>query len=127
MKAVMMFLAAAGIAVSVYAYMVERKIKQNPMYKPACDISDRISCSKPITSEYSALFGVSNALLGIVAYAVMFVAALFGWATVLWYGAIALNLSSVVFAYLLYVKVKAFCVVCTLTYVINFLMLLVML
>ncbi|MDZ4150874.1 vitamin K epoxide reductase family protein, partial [Methylicorpusculum sp.] len=62
-----------GFVVSLYAYFIEKKIAQNAAYKPFCDISATISCSKPILSSYGKLFGISNALLGVGYYFVFLV------------------------------------------------------
>ena len=50
-------LTLAGIVISIYAYMVEMNIAQNPEYKPACDLSDKISCTKVMGSSYSKMLG----------------------------------------------------------------------
>ena len=57
-----------GFMVSLYAYYIEKKIEQDPTYKPICDLSDRISCSKPIRSSWGKLFTLSNASVGMVFY-----------------------------------------------------------
>ncbi len=57
-------LALAGIVISIYAYTVEMNISKNPEYKPACDISDKISCSRVMRSGYGKLFGISTGLFG---------------------------------------------------------------
>ncbi|MCH6575124.1 MAG: hypothetical protein IH795_07960 [Bacteroidetes bacterium] len=45
-------LAILGLVVSAYAVYLEKKVKADPNYNPLCDISDKISCSKPIVSLY---------------------------------------------------------------------------
>ena len=55
-------LAVLGFALSLYGFMIEEKIKRNSTYKPACDISENISCSKPILSPWGSMFGFSNAI-----------------------------------------------------------------
>ena len=76
-------LAVIGFCISVYAYIVEQKIKKNADYKPACDLSDRISCSKVIQSPYASLFSLSNAQAGVIYYILVAILALFRLKTVL--------------------------------------------
>ena len=116
-------LALVGFAISVYAYITEKKIRENPLYKPACDINDRISCSKPMQSQYSNLFFISNSLAGMLFYASMAILAFFDMKTFILLGAIGASIATVFLAYLLYVKIKSFCIVCSSLYLINFLLL----
>ena len=39
----LIFLTASGFCLSLYAFYLERKIRENPNYHPACNISDRVS------------------------------------------------------------------------------------
>lgn len=112
-------LAVIGFCISLYAYFVESKMKADASYKPACDINDRISCSKAMQSEYSNLFFVSNSMLGMVFYAGVSVLALMGFHTLLMIATTLGVLASIGLAYLLYFKIKSICLVCTSLYVIN--------
>ena len=114
-----MIIAVIGAALSVYACVVEQKIKNNPQYKPACDLSDVISCSKPMTSEYSTLFMLSNAQLSLVYYCSMIFLALMNYTTIAFYCALGGVVVSIGLAYILYFKIKALCLVCTSMYLIN--------
>lgn len=120
-------LACIGFAISLYLYFVEQKMKSDITYKPVCDISDRISCSKVIQSPYSKLFMVSNVIVGMVYYAIVAVLALFNMSKILVIAAVGGALASCYLAYLLYFKIKSFCVMCTSLYVVNFLILVIML
>ncbi len=120
---VIMILAGVGFVLSVYGVYVERKIKQDPSYKPACDLSDMVSCSKPILSPYGNMFIVSNALIGSAFYAGVLVLALLGYKTLLLYAACAAVMGSVPLAYILYAKIKSVCLLCTAIYVVNIFML----
>ena len=111
--------AAVGFALSLYGYFVERKIMENPSYKPACDLSDRISCSKPILSQYGKLFFVSNTLVGMAFYGLVFVLALLGMAYPIFILACVSLGATFVLAYILYFKVGSFCLVCNAIYVVN--------
>lgn len=111
--------AAVGFALSLYGYFVERKIMENPAYKPACDLSDRISCSKPILSAYGKLLFVSNTLVGMAFYGLVFVLALLGLAyPIFLLACIALG-ATLVLAYILYFKVGSFCLICHAIYLVN--------
>ncbi len=112
-------LAALGFGVTLYGFFVEYKVKRDTTYKPACDISDRTSCTKAFTSEYSTTFGISNTILGMIYYATVFILALLGWDTITFLVTSAGALMTIWFAYLLYVRLKIFCVVCTTTYLVN--------
>ncbi len=116
-------LASIGFALSFYGYYVEQQVEKNPSYKAACDISDQVSCTKAFKSPYGKLFGISNTLVGMVFYALIFVLAMLGFQQLVKYLAMAGAAAAVLFAYLLYVKVKSYCLVCTLTYVVNLLLL----
>ena len=117
-------LAALGFCISLYAYFLERKIKQDPTFKPACDINDRISCTKPLMSEYSNILYFSNALLGMAYYALIIILASFQMHTFLLITTIIGCIVSGILAYILYFKIKSLCLVCTSLYSINIILLL---
>jgi vitamin-K-epoxide reductase (warfarin-sensitive) len=112
-------LAAAGWLLSLYALFIEKKLKLNPNYKPICDISDNASCTKPILSEYGKIFGVSNAFLGTAFYLLLFFVAWRGFAHAAFWLSVMACLGSIIFAYILYVKVRSFCLICNAIYLIN--------
>lgn len=116
-----------GFAISLYSFVLEQRLKTIPSYKPFCDISDRISCSKPLKSSYAHLFGFSNAALGVIFYALVCALAYLEATTLLFGVLLAGCIASCYLAYLLYVKIGSFCLVCTATYLINFAMLIVFL
>ncbi len=112
-------LAVIGFSISLYAYMVERKIRKVPTYKPVCDISDWVSCTKPMKSPYSDLFFVSNALVGMIFYIVIAILAVLNAIALLLVASIVACTVSSALAYLLYFKIKALCILCTSLYIIN--------
>jgi vitamin-K-epoxide reductase (warfarin-sensitive) len=114
-----LFLAAIGFALSLYAYLVDKKLKADPTYTPACDISDNISCSKVATSPYANLLSVPNAVIGMFFYALVMLFAWFGYEQLLMVAVIAGALISLYLAYLLYFKIKSLCLVCIATYIVN--------
>lgn len=112
-------LAGIGFVLSLYAFIVEKKLKQDPTYKPACDIADRISCSKVATSPYANLFFVSNAVIGMAFYVLVMLLAWLGYEQALKIAVAAGVLMSLYLAYILYTKIKSLCLVCTATYIVN--------
>lgn len=120
MNIVVLILAAAGFIVSLYGYLVEGKMQANPSYKPACDINNIISCSRAFNSDYSKMMGVTNTIVGMVFYALVFLTEIFQLGNLVYYYAVGAAVASVIFAYLLYVKVGSFCLVCSMVYMINF-------
>ena len=115
-------LAAIGFCVALYAYIVESKIKKDSTYKPACDITDRISCTKALNSKYANLFFVSNGIAGMLYYLLVGVLAYLNMHQYLFILTGAGVLMTCFMAFLLYVKVKSYCLVCTSIYVINVLL-----
>jgi len=111
-----------GVLLSIYAYHTEIKIRANKKYKPVCDISKNISCTKAFQSKYGKLFGVPNSLLGIFFYILIILLSFFS-LKIVFYLAILSVLGSTVLSYFSYYKLKTFCVVCTSIYIVNILLL----
>lgn len=118
-------LSLIGIGVSSYAWVVERKMRSDAGYKPACDLSDRISCSKPLQSQYSNLFFISNSIAGIFFYLLVAFVAWFDATKTLLILTSAGMLMTLFLAYLLYFKIRSLCLVCTSVYIVNSLLFLV--
>ncbi|XP_025092336.1 vitamin K epoxide reductase complex subunit 1-like protein 1 [Pomacea canaliculata] len=135
-----LLLSLAGLLVSVYSLHVEVQKEKNPKYRAACDFSERMSCSKVLTSKYSRGFGVvepylgkkhflnvRNCNLGIVFYLVHAALALLlpavTAAPLLLLLSVAGVVTSLYLGYILFVVMNDVCVVCITTYVINGLLL----
>ncbi|MFZ5954576.1 MAG: vitamin K epoxide reductase family protein [Candidatus Dependentiae bacterium] len=115
-------LALIGLFISFYAWLLEQKLKKNPSYKPVCDLSDKISCTKPITSSYANLLYFSNSVWGMFYYLLITAVVLLGkfnLLTVITAGGV---LASFVLAYILLFKIRSLCVLCVSLYVINILL-----
>ncbi len=112
-------LCVIGFAVSAYGFFIEERLKKDPSYKPACDISDKASCSKPFKSSFSRMFGISNTIVGMLFYAAIAFFAWFGWYQLVILGSAAACLVSLYLAYILYAKIRTLCLICTSTYLIN--------
>ncbi|XP_038209605.1 vitamin K epoxide reductase complex subunit 1 [Zerene cesonia] len=120
-----------GILVSTYALYVEMAAESRPGYKALCDIAERASCSKVLTSEYSKGFGlvaknsafeVPNCVYGIAFYCIMIFLSTYDnlYAVRL---QVVLGISSLIscvyLAYLLIFVLGDFCIVCVSTYFVN--------
>lgn len=108
-----------GLALSFYAYFIERKLAKNPQYKPSCELSDKFSCTKSLNSPYAALLGISNSIIGMLFYVSMFWLAVSRYDRLLFIGALAAVAASCYLAYLLIFKIKALCPVCLAIYAVN--------
>ncbi len=123
MKMIIPILAIIGFFVSLYAYYIEKKIAKDPTYKPMCDLSDRISCSKPIVSPWGKIIIFSNALIGMIFYVVVLLFYFLNYTPLLFYSALIAVGASLVLAYILFFKIKTLCLLCCCIYVINILLL----
>ncbi len=115
--------AIVGILLSIYTLYIEYKLSKNKNYKAVCDISDRMSCTKTFASDYGKTFGISNALPGLSFYGLIVLMVLYRQTDFL----LAITglgvLASLYLAYILYFKVKHFCLVCNGIYLVNILLL----
>ncbi len=116
-------LALIGFVISLYTYVIEQKVAQDASYKPVCDISDVVSCTKPMKSSYSAIFFVSNALVSMSFYLLVAVLAVAHATTLLLIATSVAFIVTCIFAYVLYLKIRALCLLCTSLYVINIILL----
>ena len=112
-----------GFLLSIYAFFVENKTKKSKSYKPLCDISKKVSCTKAFSSKYGSLAGVSNSFAGIFFYLIIFSLVIFGKLNYVFYLAILSIIGSLYLAYTQITKIKAFCLVCSCIYIVNLLIL----
>ena len=115
-------LAILGFVVSLYAYSIERRAYHDPNYTAFCDIKESMSCTKAFTSPYGKLFGLSNALGGLLFYPLFFLLTFFGNALYLFVLSMFSLWGTLYLAYLSYVKLKNFCIICHFIYIINILL-----
>ncbi len=123
MEIVLLVLSIIGILLSLYALYVEKKVEKNKNYSAACDINDRMSCTKAFKSGYAKTFGIQNSVLGVVLYLVIIMLLLAGRVDFVFYISVLSIIASIYFAYVLYAKVRSFCVVCHGIYLVNILIL----
>ena len=112
-----------GLLLSSYALYVEKKTNRSTSYKAACDISDKISCTKAFKSKYSKIMGLSNSLFGLFVYIFILALTFYGDGKIIFFLSTFIILGSIYLAYISYFKLKNLCVVCTSIYLINFLLL----
>lgn len=119
MLPVIVALATIGFSISVYTYILEQQMKNTPNYKAVCDISDRFSCSKPILSQYNNILFVSNAIIGMLYYAGLMVLSYLNATHLILIAAIGAFCVSLALAYILYAKIKTFCILCVSLHITN--------
>lgn len=116
-------LALLGFCISAYIYYIEYSLKRSSNYKAVCDLSDKVSCSKVLLSQYSHLLYFSNAIFGMLYYATLLVLTLYHAHFLLFLATIIGCLVSLGLAYILSTRIKTFCLLCTSLYIINILLL----
>ena len=116
-------LSVIGFVLSVYAFIVEKKKEKNSKYKALCDINDKISCTKVFSSKYGKMAILPNSFYGMIFYLVIFLLAFFGNINYIFYLSVISVIGSSYLAYVLYFKVKNFCLVCHGIYIVNILIL----
>lgn len=116
---IIIIFAIIGLTISIYSITVERKLAQDMNYKAACDISDSISCTRPMLSEYNKMFGISNSLAAALYYGAVIITAIINIPLLLMIVVTTGLITTCIFAYILYFKIKSICLICTSLYLIN--------
>jgi len=116
---IVLVLAFIGLIVSLYGIFVERELQRNADYKAACDISDYVSCTRPFLSPYAKILGISNSYASAIYYVIIMTIAVFGHGCLLMMATGIGMIATLFFAYILYCKIKSFCLICNTLYVIN--------
>ena len=119
--------AIIGFCIALYTFLLEKKVEKDPTFKPVCDISDKISCTKPMKSQYANLFYVSNTIIAMIFYSIVAALAFFHASYFLLGVIIAGCIISCVLAYLLYFKIQSLCLLCTAMYIVNLILLVLIL
>ena len=110
-----------GLILSFYSFSVEKKKNFNKNYKPLCDIHKNISCTKAFSSRHGRILVFHNSTFGIIFYFALIILAIFNQVAIIFYLSIVAFLFSLYLAYVSYVKMKNFCLVCSAVYLINIL------
>ena len=114
-----LILAMLGLIIALYGFTVERSLKKDMLYKAACDISDTISCTRPMLSQYNSMLGISNSLAAMIYYAIIIVLLILEQQQLLMIVLASGLVVTVIFAYILYFKIRSLCLICTSLYLIN--------
>ncbi|MBS3135788.1 hypothetical protein J4401_02405 [Candidatus Woesearchaeota archaeon] len=109
-----------GIVLSLYILYVGRKLANDSGYKAACDISSKLSCTQVISSSYSHLFGISNAIIGIAYYFLVILFAYIGLYTIVFGISLLAMLATIYLFYLMHFRIRKYCIVCNAAYLVNF-------
>ncbi len=115
-------LGVLGLALTLYAIYVKNKSEEEKNYKPYCDINKHISCTKAFKSKYFTVFYFPNTVYGLFYYITVIILS-YRLAHFIFYVSIPAVIFSLYLAYLSYFKQKNFCLVCTATYIISFMLL----
>ena len=128
-SAIILVLAGAGIALSVYLTLLHIWKLLNPNFNSLCDVNQTFSCGAVSESKYARLFGLPLGLYGAGFYGALVVLALMNLSRAkklvsLPSTILALSLLSavvsVVLAGISFFLVEAFCLFCMLTWLVNF-------
>jgi uncharacterized membrane protein len=123
--AFILLLSTIGFFVSLYGWYVENKVKKSPAYKPVCDINKKLSCLPTIKSPYSRLLFVSNNIINMIFYVIMFFVSLTHAVMLIKFFSAVAIIPTAFFAYTMYTKIKVLCPLCITLYSINALLFLV--
>jgi len=110
-----------GAMLTVYLLHIEAVLAVNHKYKALCDINDKINCTAVAKSQYAHIFGISNAVLGILFYGLVAILDIFGEPQTIFYLSIPAFVFTLFLAYLMFFKIRKLCLVCLATYCINIL------
>jgi vitamin-K-epoxide reductase (warfarin-sensitive) len=116
-------IAFVGMLLSGYTLYIEHKLKKNSEYKAVCDISNRMSCTRTFHSSYGKTMYVSNGWWGLLYYLIIAGLVLYGRPDFILFATACGVLFSARLAYILYFKLKNFCLICNGIYVVNILLL----
>ena len=64
-----MYLGALGVAISLYAFLVHRRVKAGG--DSGCGFTETINCDKVLSSQYATIFGIPLGAFGMVYFAVV--------------------------------------------------------
>lgn len=118
-------IASIGLILCCYSLYIESRIAQDTSYKPACDLSNTISCSRPFLSPYSKLLGISNSYFGLIFYITIIILSIYNQIGLIFYLSISACIASAILAYILYFKIKSLCILCSSIYAINLILLII--
>jgi uncharacterized membrane protein/protein-disulfide isomerase len=125
-------LALLGLADSVYLSISHYRVYTDIAYESFCAISKSINCDTVSQSPYSILIGVPVPIWGIIGYASFIILLLFAWSKeaqkqrmwmILFCISLAFSIYSVILAYISAFYIQSYCMMCLVSFGINFLLL----
>lgn len=125
-------LALVGLCDSVYLSVSHYRVYTDIGYKSFCAVSRAINCDTVSQSVYSILLGVPVPVWGIIGYTFLLLLIPFAWFkgadkkrmwTLLFLIALAFSLSSIILALIAIFHIRSYCMMCIVSYAINFLLL----
>lgn len=119
MEWLILALTLIGFCLSVYVLHVEKYAGKKKDFRAWCDFTERISCTKAFTSEFAHTGMLPNSVIGMIGYSVMALLAYFNEIQYLFLISLACLSFSVFLAYVLFVRVRSYCLVCISIYAIN--------
>jgi uncharacterized membrane protein/protein-disulfide isomerase len=126
------FFAFTGLANSIYLAISHYRVYTDLAYKSFCAISKSINCDTVSQSPYSILIGIPVPVWGIIGYAFFLLLLCFAWNrdvckqrlwTTLFILSLSFSIYSIVLAYISTFIIHSYCLMCIVSYGINFLLL----
>ncbi|MBI5072623.1 hypothetical protein HZA99_02295 [Candidatus Woesearchaeota archaeon] len=108
-----------GFLLSLYSFYIDKKVEKSKKFKAVCDVTDHMSCSDAARSDYAAVGGIRNSIKGMLFYPLLALLTSLGFASYVFFLASASLLMTLYLVYASYFKLKNYCVVCTLIYLVN--------
>ncbi|MEK6855401.1 MAG: vitamin K epoxide reductase family protein [Nanoarchaeota archaeon] len=125
MSNAILIISIIGLVISLYAMIVEKRLENKKSYKPACDITNNISCTKAFSSQYSKITGISNSLIGFLFYLVLIILSVYNKSQFIFYLSFISLIPTIFLAYISFIKMKNLCLVCTAIYILNILLVII--
>ena len=126
------FLAFSGLADSVYLYISHYRVYTDIAYESFCAISRSINCDTVSQSPYSIFIGIPVPVWGIIGYSFFILFLTFAWHMeaqkqriwpILFIISLAFSIYSVILAYISTFYIHSYCMMCIVSFGINFLLL----
>ncbi len=128
----MVFLAFSGLGNSIYLTISHYRVYTDVAYRSFCAISKSINCDTVSQSPYSIFIGIPVPVWGIIGYVFFLLLLFFAWnrdtprqrsCTIPFILALFFSLYSIVLGYISTFIIHSYCMMCIISYGINFLLL----
>ena len=128
---IMVCLALFGLCVSIYLSISHYRVYTDIGYRSFCAVSKAVNCDTVSQSSYSILLGIPLGVWGIVGYLVVFMLLFLAWGkeaekkrvwSTLFGVCLGYSIYSIVLALISSIVIHAYCIMCLLTYLVNFLL-----